>query len=371
VFQTVAAEPSQGKWSSRPGLKIVHGDKAEGKAGAKPKPRNGYTRVPNALLDDRWIPGLAKLLLIELYSHYINGSDIFPGRETLAAKLTVSVRTVDNLKSWLADHGHIEWKRAGTGKSRKGRSNRYRIISPLLQELMTDEHEVLVSAATDEHEVRTNKTKPLRRKTELSKPSARRAQAEPGKPSRKPPRGSTSTPLVQNPPPAEQADQLDELSDIASATNQVASATTATTITARLNTGSARRAKPGDWTATAGWLETKPIGEWNAYHLVRDFDVQLHRWCDRTGNRYEELPPHPVNGDALGRNFKLWLAEGKLPDYIRDLIDVFFANQSRFKAEPWKDFLNAKGRLHAKVQRRRGDETNRYDHDIWLPEGLR
>jgi hypothetical protein len=123
--------------------------------------------------------------------------------------------------------------------------------------------------------------------------------------------------------------------------------------------------------STAQWLETKPIAEWNSYHLVRHFDVQLHRWCQLTGNPYEDLPPHPINGDALGRNFKLWLEEGKTPGYIRDMIDIFFISQSECKDKPWKVFLNSSGRLHAKVQRNQTEERNRHDRNVWLLPGMR
>jgi hypothetical protein len=132
----------------------------------------------------------------------------------------------------------------------------------------------------------------------------------------------------------------------------------------------ARRAEP-DWTATAEWLAAKPVAEWNAHHLVKYFWVGLHRRCERTGISYEELCPHPVNGAALGRNFKDWLGEGKSPEYIAGLIDEFFKQRRQFKSEPWKDFLNAKGRLHTNVRRAEQASVDRHDPNVWMRAGSR
>ncbi len=76
-----------------------------------------FTMVPNAIIHDSSLTCEERGTLILLMSY---GDDIFPGRQTVAAKLNVSRATVDRIKQRLKERGYLTWERRGTKKAERG-----------------------------------------------------------------------------------------------------------------------------------------------------------------------------------------------------------------------------------------------------------
>ena len=87
--------------------------------GARPMKNgsNGYTKLPNDVLMNTRLPPRAKLLYALLLHHQSAEHGCFPGRETLAVELGVSVPTTDRALSDLDRAGLITRKRRGFSQS--------------------------------------------------------------------------------------------------------------------------------------------------------------------------------------------------------------------------------------------------------------
>ena len=83
---------------------------------------NGFTMVPNELLRDTSLSRDARLTWIALKSHAWQDPECWPGQETLARELGVSVRQVRRYLTELEEAGLVETVQQG-----RGRPNRYRV----------------------------------------------------------------------------------------------------------------------------------------------------------------------------------------------------------------------------------------------------
>lgn len=86
--------------------------------------RGGFTQIPNFILKDENISIGAKVVYAMLLSYYWHDGRVFPGQNTLAGHLGMSVGRVNDFIKELEAIGLIDIKRLG-----QGRTNRYLLHS--------------------------------------------------------------------------------------------------------------------------------------------------------------------------------------------------------------------------------------------------
>lgn len=77
----------------------------------------GFTQVPNFLLRDSRLSIGAKLTYAMFLSYAWHNNRCFPGQERLAADMGMSVPSVSNFIAELSEHGFIDIKRRGQGRT--------------------------------------------------------------------------------------------------------------------------------------------------------------------------------------------------------------------------------------------------------------
>jgi hypothetical protein len=100
----------------------------------------GFVQIPNRVLRLGLTAGIGAgpfALACLLLSFYMPGGKVYPPREVLAARLGVTVGTVDRWKRVLERHGIVEWQRGGTG-----RANAYRVNFGPVRKFKKREREV-------------------------------------------------------------------------------------------------------------------------------------------------------------------------------------------------------------------------------------
>ncbi len=78
--------------------------------------RKGFAQVPNVVLRDPFLSGNEKTLYALLLSYAWQDDECFPGQDTLAANMGLTVRSISSLLHRLRDVKLIGWKRQGLGK---------------------------------------------------------------------------------------------------------------------------------------------------------------------------------------------------------------------------------------------------------------
>ena len=78
--------------------------------------RKGFAQVPNVVLRDPFLSGNEKTLYALLLSYAWQDDECFPGQDTLAENMSLSVRSISSLLHRLRDTKLIGWKRQGLGK---------------------------------------------------------------------------------------------------------------------------------------------------------------------------------------------------------------------------------------------------------------
>lgn len=79
--------------------------------------RHGYTLVPNIVLDDESISNNAQLVYAHILKYGWGKGHCYPGHETLAKKLKLSVRSIIRALNELKVKGLISWKQRGLNKT--------------------------------------------------------------------------------------------------------------------------------------------------------------------------------------------------------------------------------------------------------------
>lgn len=86
-------------------------------------------------------------------------------------------------------------------------------------------------------------------------------------------------------------------------------------------------------------LRTRRRGEknWTPYDLASHFSTRVTQFA-----AHSHVPPGVSNKKALASNFRTWIGEGITAPEIREVIDYFAANMSRYVSDGvpvWKSFL--------------------------------
>lgn len=79
--------------------------------------KHGYTLVPNIVLDDESISNNAQLVYAHILKYGWGKGHCYPGHETLAKKLKLSVRSIIRALNELRIKGLISWKQRGLNKT--------------------------------------------------------------------------------------------------------------------------------------------------------------------------------------------------------------------------------------------------------------
>jgi len=79
--------------------------------------KHGYTLVPNIVLDDESISNNAQLVYAHILKYGWGKGHCYPGHETLAKKLKLSVRSIIRALNELKVKGLISWKQRGLNKT--------------------------------------------------------------------------------------------------------------------------------------------------------------------------------------------------------------------------------------------------------------
>lgn len=79
--------------------------------------RHGYTLVPNIVLDDESISNNAQLVYAHILKYGWGKGHCYPGHETLAKKLKLSVRSIIRALNELKVKSLISWKQRGLNKT--------------------------------------------------------------------------------------------------------------------------------------------------------------------------------------------------------------------------------------------------------------
>lgn len=85
--------------------------------GFDPVSAGGFTQVPNILLNDTGLSFAAKVAYAKLLSYAWNNNCVFPGQTRMAEETGTSRPTISKAISELQDHGWLEVKRRGQGKT--------------------------------------------------------------------------------------------------------------------------------------------------------------------------------------------------------------------------------------------------------------
>jgi len=78
--------------------------------------RKGFAQVPNVVLRDSKLSASAKVLYALLLSYAWQDNECFPGQDTLAENMGLTVRSITTLLHQLRAKKLIGWKRQGLGK---------------------------------------------------------------------------------------------------------------------------------------------------------------------------------------------------------------------------------------------------------------
>jgi len=85
--------------------------------GFDPVSAGGFTQLPNILLNSTELSFAAKVAYAKLLSYAWDNNLVFPGQETMAAKLDSSKSVINPAVQELQRHGWLEIRRRGQGKT--------------------------------------------------------------------------------------------------------------------------------------------------------------------------------------------------------------------------------------------------------------
>ena len=77
----------------------------------------GFTQVPNCVIRDKKLSSNGKLVYAQLLSYAWHNNHAFPGQDTMAGELGLSLRTVNGAVAELQTQGYLEVQRRGLGKT--------------------------------------------------------------------------------------------------------------------------------------------------------------------------------------------------------------------------------------------------------------
>jgi hypothetical protein len=98
-------------------ISAVLGEKNIVLRGADPITQRGFTQVPNAILRSPQLSVGAKLTYAMLLSYAWHADFCFPGQDTLAREMGVSLRSTNSYIQELEKGGYLHIRRQGQGKT--------------------------------------------------------------------------------------------------------------------------------------------------------------------------------------------------------------------------------------------------------------